>query len=221
MNEACTIVLRGASSHILDEAERSLHDALCVLQQTVKESRTVYGGGCSEMLMAKAVEELAAKTPGKRALAVEAFARALRQIPTIIADNAGYDSADLVSEVRFPSNKKRTKQTPSLVLDISFHTAPCCPLPRPEHRRPGHGPGDRWRRRSTRHLGVVPRQGAGAQLSLRGSRDDLTRGPHPALGTTCTRGSSWTPLEFEIAILHRENFFFTPRCQTRLENQEE
>jgi T-complex protein 1 subunit beta len=42
MNEACTIVLRGASTHILDEAERSLHDALCVLQQTVKESRTVY-----------------------------------------------------------------------------------------------------------------------------------------------------------------------------------
>ena len=66
MNEACTIVLRGASSHILDEAERSLHDALCVLQQTVKESRIVYGGGCSEMLMAKAVEELAVKTPGKK-----------------------------------------------------------------------------------------------------------------------------------------------------------
>jgi len=100
MNEACTIVLRGASSHILDEAERSLHDALCVLQQTVKESRTVYGGGCSEMLMSKAVEELAVKTPGKKALAVEAFARALRQIPTIIADNAGYDSADLISQLR-------------------------------------------------------------------------------------------------------------------------
>lgn len=51
------------------------------------------------MLMAKAVEELAAKTAGKTALAVEAFARALRQLPTIIADNAGYDSADLVSKV--------------------------------------------------------------------------------------------------------------------------
>lgn len=45
LGEACTIVLRGASSHILDEAERSLHDALCVLQQTVKDSRVVYGGG--------------------------------------------------------------------------------------------------------------------------------------------------------------------------------
>lgn len=51
------------------------------------------------MLMAKAVEELAVKTAGKKALAVEAYARALRQIPTIIADNAGYDSADLVAQV--------------------------------------------------------------------------------------------------------------------------
>ena len=45
LGEACTIVLRGATKQILDEAERSLHDALCVLSQTVKETRTVYGGG--------------------------------------------------------------------------------------------------------------------------------------------------------------------------------
>lgn len=98
--EACTVVLRGASTHLLDEAERSLHDALCVLSQTVKDSRVVYGGGCPEMVMSKAVEELAAKTPGKRAIAMEAFAKALRQIPTIICDNAGLDSAELVSQLR-------------------------------------------------------------------------------------------------------------------------
>ena len=45
MGEACTVVLRGATKQILDEAERSLHDALCVLTQTVKETKTVYGGG--------------------------------------------------------------------------------------------------------------------------------------------------------------------------------
>ena len=45
MGEACTIVLRGATQQILDEADRSMHDALCVLSQTVKETRTVYGGG--------------------------------------------------------------------------------------------------------------------------------------------------------------------------------
>jgi T-complex protein 1 subunit beta len=98
--EACTIVLRGASSQVLDEAERSLHDALCVLSQTVQEPRTTLGGGCAEMLMAKAVDSVAMNTAGKKAVASEAFARALRQLPTILADNAGYDSSDLVAQLR-------------------------------------------------------------------------------------------------------------------------
>ena len=80
MGEACTVVLRGATQQILDEADRSLHDALCVLTQTVKETRTVFGGGASEMLMAEAVSKLAAKTPGKEAIAIEAFAKALREV---------------------------------------------------------------------------------------------------------------------------------------------
>jgi len=105
MGEACSVVLRGATQQILDEAERSLHDALCVLQQTVKETRIVYGGGCSEMLMANAVNQLAAKTPGKEAMAIEAFGNALRQLPTIIADNAGYDSSELVSQLRASHTK--------------------------------------------------------------------------------------------------------------------
>lgn len=129
--EACTIVLRGATQQILDEAERSLHDALCVLAQTVKEPRTVYGGGSAEMLMAKVVSELANRTPGKEAVAMESFAKALRmvgcrftrfsalscevltsvaslQLPTIIADNAGYDSADLVAQLRAAHQENRT-----------------------------------------------------------------------------------------------------------------
>ncbi|XP_071113527.1 T-complex protein 1 subunit beta-like [Haliotis cracherodii] len=100
LGEACSIVLRGATQQILAEAERSLHDALCVLSQTVKETRTVFGGGSSEMLMADAVTKLAAKTPGKEAVAMEAFAKALRMLPTTIADNAGYDSADLIAKLR-------------------------------------------------------------------------------------------------------------------------
>jgi len=97
---ACTVVLRGASMHILDEAERSLHDALCVVSNTTKNTRVVLGGGCSEMLMANAVDELVKTTPGKEAIAIEAFARAVRQIPNIIADNAGYDSSELCARLR-------------------------------------------------------------------------------------------------------------------------
>ncbi|RWW46981.1 hypothetical protein BHE74_00047069, partial [Ensete ventricosum] len=107
MGQACTIVLRGASffliissSHVLDEAERSLHDALCVLSQTMNDSRVLLGGGWPEMVMAKEVDDLARKTPGKKSHAIEAFSRALQAIPTIIAENAGLDSAEMISQLR-------------------------------------------------------------------------------------------------------------------------
>ena len=58
-NEACTIVLRGSGQHILDEAERSLHDAICVLVAASKNHKTLLGGGNSEMRMSLAVDELA------------------------------------------------------------------------------------------------------------------------------------------------------------------
>lgn len=117
LGEACTIVIRGATQQIIDEADRSLHDALCVLAATVKESKIVYGGGCSEMLMAVAVVNAAAKTPGKEAVAMEAFARALQQLPTVIADNAGYDSAQLVTELR-AGHVNTPKSTKGLNMDI-------------------------------------------------------------------------------------------------------
>ncbi|XP_059635451.1 T-complex protein 1 subunit beta-like [Cornus florida] len=106
MGQACTIVLRGASFHVLDEAERSLHDALCVLSQTVNDSRVLLGGGWPEMVMAKAVDELAWKTPGKKSHAIEAFSRALVAIPTTIADNAGLDSAELIAQLRAEHHKE-------------------------------------------------------------------------------------------------------------------
>lgn len=98
--EACTIVLRGASKHLLDEAERSLHDALSILISTVKEPRTIYGGGCTEVAMAAAIDAAAKETPGKKALAMSAFAHALRQLPSIVADNGGYDAAELVTQLQ-------------------------------------------------------------------------------------------------------------------------
>lgn len=97
---ACTVVLRGATEQLLDEAERSLHDALAVLSQTVANPKTTLGGGCAEMLMSRAVEQAATNVSGKKAIAVDSFAKALRQLPTILADNAGLDSSDLVARLR-------------------------------------------------------------------------------------------------------------------------
>merc|ERR1719506_2344001 len=99
-SQASSIVLRGANTHVVDEAQRSLHDALCVLSQTVVNTAVLPGGGVTEMLMAQAVEEASKTVSGKQVLAMEAYARALRAMPMHIADNAGYDSAELVSALR-------------------------------------------------------------------------------------------------------------------------
>lgn len=98
--EACTIVLRGSSQHVLDEAERSLHDALAVLYQTVTETRVVWGGGAMEMAMADAVLKKMPETGGKESAAMEQFAKALMQLPAILADNGGLDSSELVGQLR-------------------------------------------------------------------------------------------------------------------------
>lgn len=77
-----------------------------MLSQTVNDSRVLLGGGWPEMVMAKEVDALAKKTPGKKSLAIEAFSRALLAIPTIIADNAGLDSAELISQLRAEHQKE-------------------------------------------------------------------------------------------------------------------
>merc|ERR1712168_81676 len=95
--EACTLVIRGATNQILDEADRALHDVLCVLISTIKNTKTVLGAGCSEMLMANQVRKLAQEPEVKESFAIDAFANALSQLPTIIADNGGYDSNELIA----------------------------------------------------------------------------------------------------------------------------
>ena len=106
--KACTIVLRGASAHLLEEAERSLHDAICVITEMVKSHNLVYGGGYTEMKMAQEVDNLAKNEKGKESLCIEAFAKALRQLPTIICDNAGYDSSEIIANLKKEINDGST-----------------------------------------------------------------------------------------------------------------
>ena len=93
------MILRGSSQHILDEAERSLHDALCVLVQTVKNKQVIFGGGNAEIQMALECEKLASTIRGKEALAIQAYAKALRQLPIAIAENAGFDANELIHDL--------------------------------------------------------------------------------------------------------------------------
>eukprot|EP00934_Nitzschia_sp_Nitz4_P008316 Nitzschia sp. Nitz4//scaffold270_size25879//110//1840//NITZ4_008295-RA/size25879-snap-gene-0.15-mRNA-1//1//CDS//3329545181//8306//frame0 len=106
---ACSIVLRGSSTHILDEAERSLHDALCICAATLQYPRRIYGGGNTEVAMANAIDAAAKETPGKQALAMASFSRALLQLPMTVADNGGYDAAELVTQLRAAHSAGKTE----------------------------------------------------------------------------------------------------------------
>lgn len=86
--EGCTVVLHGSTNQIVDVEERLLR-ALSVLRQTVRKTRIVLGGRCSEMLTIRVVDETARKTKRQKAIAVKEFAHTLRQIPTTLVDNAG------------------------------------------------------------------------------------------------------------------------------------
>ncbi|GBN04765.1 T-complex protein 1 subunit beta, partial [Araneus ventricosus] len=85
VGESCTVVLRGATEQILNEAERALHDVLCVLVTAVSESLIALGSGCTEMLMARRVLVKASETSGKESSAMEAYARALMQVNILLS----------------------------------------------------------------------------------------------------------------------------------------
>ena len=106
---AVTVVIRGGSDHVVDEAERSFHDALCVVRNAVEDHKIVAGGGAPEAETAKQLRDFAVKVGGREQLAIEAYAEALETIPLTIAENAGLDPIDIMVELRSkhaePGNK--------------------------------------------------------------------------------------------------------------------
>ncbi|RLI12851.1 thermosome subunit, partial [Candidatus Bathyarchaeota archaeon] len=94
-----TILIRGGSERVVDEAERSIHDALCVIKDVLEEPKIVAGGGAPELELAMRLRDWAEGLPGKEKKAVEAFASALEAIPVTLAENAGLDPIDIMSEL--------------------------------------------------------------------------------------------------------------------------
>jgi len=95
-----TILIRGGTERIVDEAERSIHDALCVSRDIVEEPKIVAGGGAPEMEVARVLKEYAGTLPGREQLAVICYADALEAVPITLAENAGLDPIDIISELR-------------------------------------------------------------------------------------------------------------------------
>jgi chaperonin GroEL (HSP60 family) len=98
--KALTILLRGGSSSVIDEANRTIHDALCVVATMIDKKKFVAGGGAIEMEIGARLLDFAPKAGGKEQLAVEAFARSLECIPIALAENAGIEPIDIIAKLR-------------------------------------------------------------------------------------------------------------------------
>ena len=98
--KAVSILLRGGSKTIIDESRRSLHDAICVIRNLIKDPTVIVGGGASELSGAIHLRKIADQHPGVEQYAIRGFADALEQIPLILADNSGMNSIDSLSEAR-------------------------------------------------------------------------------------------------------------------------
>ena len=98
--KAMTVLIRGGTKKVVDEAERSLHDALCVVRDILLKPSVVAGGGAPELEVSSRTRKWAESLSGKEQLAALAFAEALEVIPTTLAENAGLDPVDILVELR-------------------------------------------------------------------------------------------------------------------------
>jgi len=106
--KAVTILIRGGTQRIVDEAERSLHDALCVVIDVIQEPKVVAGGGASELEVSRMLKKYAETLPGREQLAVKGYAEAFEAIPLTLTENAGLDPIDILSELRARHEKGET-----------------------------------------------------------------------------------------------------------------
>ncbi|KAL6077575.1 T-complex protein 1 subunit epsilon [Balamuthia mandrillaris] len=97
---AVTIFIRGGNKMILEEAKRSIHDALCVVRNLIRENRVVFGGGSPEIACSLAVSKAADEVSGVEQYAVRAFADALEAVPAALAENSGYDPIETIALVK-------------------------------------------------------------------------------------------------------------------------
>ncbi|NHJ05270.1 MAG: thermosome subunit [Candidatus Heimdallarchaeota archaeon] len=103
--KSVSILIRGGSELIVSEAERSIHDALCVIRNIIQDGLVVPGGGAPEMYLSKKLKDYANTLAGREQLAVEKFAEALEIIPRTLAENAGLDPIDALVALRSEHDK--------------------------------------------------------------------------------------------------------------------
>ena len=103
--KSVTILIRGGSKTLVDEAERSIHDALMAIKDVVEYPYVVVGGGASEAVVSRKLREWSASLSSRKQLAVEKYADAVESIPLVLAENAGMSVIDTQAQLRTKSKE--------------------------------------------------------------------------------------------------------------------
>ena len=112
--KAVSILVRGGSQRVVDEAERSVHDAMMTVKDVVEYPYAVIGGGASEAIVSHTIREWSNSLSGRAQLAVEKFADGVETIPLVLAENAGMDPLDTQVQLR----AKATTAKPKYGIDV-------------------------------------------------------------------------------------------------------
>lgn len=113
--KSVTILIRGGTELVVDEAERSIHDAICVVRNVLEDKKVVPGGGAPEASVSRKLHKFAESLIGREQLAVQAFAEALEVIPRTLAENSGLDPIDIIVALRTEHESGNT----SAGIDVS------------------------------------------------------------------------------------------------------
>ena len=119
---AQTILLRGANYLMLDETERSIHDALCAVKRVLESNKLVVGGGCVEVSTSLYLENHARGLGSREQMAINEYAESLNVIPKQLAINAAKDATDLLTKLRYVHEKYQKEKEPSEDIKKLKHT---------------------------------------------------------------------------------------------------
>lgn len=113
--KSVSVIIRGGSEHVVDEAERAMHDALMATATAIKDGKIVAGGGSIEIEIAMQLRDYAKTIGGREQLAIEAFANTLEEIPRTLAETAGMNPLDTIVDLR---SKHADKKGTTIGVDV-------------------------------------------------------------------------------------------------------
>jgi T-complex protein 1 subunit theta len=112
-NQVSTILLRGATNSMLDDAERAIDDAVNTIKNLTKDKRLCAGAGATEIHLASQVQTYAKTQPGLDQYAVEKFGHAFEIIPRTLAENAGFNAEEVIAKLY-----SETAKSPFYGIDV-------------------------------------------------------------------------------------------------------